>query len=143
MARLTVEDCEHIIPNRFELVITAASRSRDIQNGAPISVERDSDKVSVIALREIAAQSIDFDRIDEILIRQFQNPGNLSEYDDRDQDAIEPEEQSTVEQVLETSESFEAIEQEALAADLELDGTGMGEGTDDLGDSGMAEETEI
>lgn len=84
MARLTVEDCEPFVPNRFELVIMAATRSRDILDGAPISVDRDGDKVSVVSLREIAAQSITLDSIEEQAIRQFQNPRNLSEVDQPD-----------------------------------------------------------
>ena len=81
MARLTVEDCEPFVPNRFELVVMAATRSRDILDGAPISVDRDGDKVSVVSLREIAAQSISLDAIEEQAIRQFQSQRNLSEID--------------------------------------------------------------
>ena len=54
MARVTVEDCVLKVPNRFELVLLAAQRSRDIAAGAPISLDRDNDKNPVVALREIA-----------------------------------------------------------------------------------------
>ncbi len=59
MARVTVEDCVQRVPNRFELVMLAAQRARDISSGMPISVERDNDKNPVIALREIAEEKLD------------------------------------------------------------------------------------
>ena len=51
MARVTVEDCVLKVPNRFELVMMASQRSRDIASGADISIERDNDKNPVVALR--------------------------------------------------------------------------------------------
>jgi DNA-directed RNA polymerase subunit omega len=59
MARVTVEDCIEIVPNRFELVALASQRTKDIGAGAQITVDRDNDKNPVIALREIANNSID------------------------------------------------------------------------------------
>ena len=58
MARVTVEDCIEKINNRFELIIVASQRARELSNGAPIEVERDNDKNTVIALREIAEENI-------------------------------------------------------------------------------------
>ncbi len=58
MARVTVEDCVLKVPNRFDLVMVAAQRSRDILAGAPLTLERDNDKNPVIALREIAEESV-------------------------------------------------------------------------------------
>jgi DNA-directed RNA polymerase subunit omega len=63
MARVTVEDCVQRIPNRFELVLLAAQRARDIRSGAPLTVERDNDKNAVIALREIADETIDLETL--------------------------------------------------------------------------------
>ncbi len=63
MARVTVEDCVDKIPNRFELVLLAARRARNIHSGAPLTVERDNDKNPVIALREIADETIDLDAL--------------------------------------------------------------------------------
>ena len=57
MARVTVEDCVDKVPNRFDLVMLAAHRAREISAGAPITVERDNDKNPVVALREIADES--------------------------------------------------------------------------------------
>ncbi len=61
MARVTVEDCVQVIPNRYELVLVAAQRARDIAAGAPITIDRDNDKNPVVALREVAGQTIDMD----------------------------------------------------------------------------------
>ena len=58
MARVTVEDCIDKIPNRYELLMVAAQRAKDIAAGAPLTVDRDNDKNSVVALREIAAGAI-------------------------------------------------------------------------------------
>jgi DNA-directed RNA polymerase subunit omega len=63
MARVTVEDCINIIPNRYELVLLAAQRARDVGAGAAITVDRDNDKNTVVALREIAAESADLDQV--------------------------------------------------------------------------------
>jgi len=57
MARVTVEDCVDKVPNRFELVMLAAHRAREIQSGSPITVDRDNDKNPVVALREIADET--------------------------------------------------------------------------------------
>ena len=63
MARVTVEDCVGMVPNRFELVLLAAQRARDIRSGAELTVERDNDKNAVIALREIAEEAIDLETL--------------------------------------------------------------------------------
>jgi DNA-directed RNA polymerase subunit omega len=61
MARVTVEDCLQNVKNRFELVIVAAKRARQLMRGKPAKVEIDNDKATVVALREIAAGFTDFD----------------------------------------------------------------------------------
>jgi len=66
MARITVEDCLEKVDNRFELVLTGARRARQIANGADPMVDRENDKPTVIALREIAVGEISRDRLDEI-----------------------------------------------------------------------------
>jgi len=63
MARITVEDCLNKIDNRFEMVLTATKRARQIANGADPLVEEQNDKPTVIALREIAAGLVDHDRV--------------------------------------------------------------------------------
>ncbi len=79
MARVTVEDCVERIPNRFELVMMAAQRSREISAGAQITLERDNDKNPVVALREIADKTIPIDKLKDDLIRGLQKVPELDE----------------------------------------------------------------
>jgi DNA-directed RNA polymerase subunit omega len=72
MARVTVEDCVLKIPNRFELVMLASQRAREISSGAQEAVTRDNDKNPVIALREIAEEKVPFDDIREALVSGLQ-----------------------------------------------------------------------
>lgn len=72
MARITVEDCIEKVTNRFELVMVAAQRARKIGSGAPLTVDRDNDKNPVIALREIAVESVAVDDLKEELVRSHQ-----------------------------------------------------------------------
>ena len=66
MARITVEDCLEVVDNRFELVLMATKRARQLAKGAEPAVNPDNDKPSVLALREIAGRRIDQATIDEI-----------------------------------------------------------------------------
>ena len=79
MARVTVEDCIVQVPNRFELVMFAAQRARDISAGAQITLDRDRDKNPVVALREIADDVIDADALKESLIGTLQRVDERSE----------------------------------------------------------------
>ena len=88
MARVTVEDCIEKIPNRFDLVMVAARRSRDVSSGAEINIERDNDKNPVVALREIAEEMIPVDEISESLIHSLQLHVEIDEPGE-DSDAIE------------------------------------------------------
>ncbi|HVO17221.1 MAG TPA: DNA-directed RNA polymerase subunit omega [Alphaproteobacteria bacterium] len=72
MARVTVEDCVQKVPNRFELVMLASQRAREISAGAKETVERDNDKNPVIALREIADETVELDNLRESLVRSLQ-----------------------------------------------------------------------
>lgn len=72
MARVTVEDCILKVPNRFELVLLAGQRAKDISAGAPLTVEQDRDKNSVIALREIADETIDISALENTLVSGMQ-----------------------------------------------------------------------
>ena len=72
MARVTVEDCIKKIPNRFDLVVAAAQRSREISNGVAIEIDRDNDKNPVVSLREIASEAIDAESLQERFIRSMQ-----------------------------------------------------------------------
>ena len=72
MARVTVEDCVVKVPNRFELVLLAAQRAREITSGAPLSVDRDDDKNPVVALREIADETVELDHLKDSVVRGMQ-----------------------------------------------------------------------
>ena len=72
MARVTVEDCIKKIPNRFDLVVAAAQRSREISNGMQIEVERDNDKNPVVSLREIASDVVDHETLEDRFIKSMQ-----------------------------------------------------------------------
>lgn len=72
MARVTVEDCVLKIPNRFELVMLAAQRARNISRGEQLTVDRDNDKNPVVALREIADETIDLEAVKGDLIKSLQ-----------------------------------------------------------------------
>jgi DNA-directed RNA polymerase subunit omega len=90
MARVTVEDCVIKVPNRFDLVLLAAQRAREIASGAPLTVERDDDKNPVIALREVAEETIALDQLRDSLVRGMQKHVEMDE----------PEETPDLEQTL-------------------------------------------
>jgi DNA-directed RNA polymerase subunit omega len=79
MARVTVEDCVLKVPNRFELVLLAAQRARDVTAGAQITLERDNDKNPVVALREIADETISLDGLQNALIKGMQKHVEIDE----------------------------------------------------------------
>jgi DNA-directed RNA polymerase subunit omega len=79
MARVTVEDCVDKVPNRFELVMLAAHRAREIAAGAPITIDRDNDKNPVVSLREIADETQGADDLRERLIESNQNQIEVDE----------------------------------------------------------------
>ena len=93
MARVTVEDCVLKVPNRFELVMLAAQRARDIQAGSPLAVERDNDKNPVVALREIADDETEREQLWDSLVVGQQKQVELDEpEEDRPEfDALEGE----------------------------------------------------
>ncbi len=72
MARVTVEDCIEKIPNRFDLVLAAAQRARQISGGAELTLDRDRDKNPVVALREIADETIQPDELADAIITSLQ-----------------------------------------------------------------------
>ena len=79
MARVTVEDCVVKVPNRFELVLLAAQRAREITSGAPLSLDRDDDKNPVVALREIADETVGLDHLKDSLVRGMQKHIEMDE----------------------------------------------------------------
>ena len=79
MARVTVEDCVDKVPNRFDLVMLAAHRSREIASGSTITIDRDNDKNPVVALREIADQTLSPGDLEEDLIHSLQKHVEVDE----------------------------------------------------------------
>ena len=85
MARVTVEDCVDKVPNRFDLVMLAAHRAREITAGAPLTVDRDNDKNPVVSLREIAEETQNADELRERMIESNQTQ---IEVDEPEEDAM-------------------------------------------------------
>ena len=79
MARVTVEDCIERVPNRFELVLLAGQRSRNISAGGELTVERDNDKNAVVALREIAEETVKLDELRYSLVKGLQKVAEIDE----------------------------------------------------------------
>ena len=121
MARVTVEDCIEKIPNRFELVMLAAQRARKIGSGAALTIERDNDKNPVVALREIADETVGIDDLGEELIKNHQR---VIEMDD-DEDVIE---------MMEGEEEWNALVAESAGPPI-----GVDEDDDDDFDSALGD----
>lgn len=86
MARVTVEDCVDKIPNRFDLVLFSAQRARQISSGAELTIDRDRDKNPVVALREIAEQTVTPATLEEALVSANQRV--IAQDDDDAPDAV-------------------------------------------------------
>jgi DNA-directed RNA polymerase subunit omega len=127
MARVTVEDCIDKVDNRFDLVLLASHRARMISSGAQMTIDRDNDKNPVVALREIADETIDLDGLRNNLVVGLQ----------RQVEKDEPEEEGGfgAETADLLGEMIQAQEKDAAEAGLSIDG----EFTDEPG----AEEEEI
>ena len=82
MARVTVEDCVDKVPNRFELVMLAAHRAREIQAGSAVTVDRDNDKNPVVSLREIADETQGADHLRERMNESYQTQIEVDEPED-------------------------------------------------------------
>ncbi len=119
MARVTVEDCILKIPNRFELVLLAAQRARDVASGAPITLERDNDKNPVVALREIADETIGLEQVKNSLIKGMQKHVEIDEPEEDKELDVETQATWPVDQPPAEGEEIaeEAAEDEELAED--------------------------
>jgi DNA-directed RNA polymerase subunit omega len=122
MARVTVEDCVLKVPNRFELVLVASQRAREITAGAQLTVERDNDKNPVVALREIADDTVPVDKLQDSLIRGMQKHVEIDEPEETIE--LEPSLFGVAEEALgvpgDDIEEIdgEAAEEEELAEDM-------------------------
>ena len=90
MARVTVEDCVPKVPNRFELVLLAAQRAREITAGGPLTLDRDDDKNPVVALREIAEETIALDHLRGSVVRGMQKHVEIDEPEEAPELEFEP-----------------------------------------------------
>ena len=106
MARVTVEDCILKVPNRFELILAASQRAREIGSGAAIMVERDNDKNPVVSLREIADTDISISSLTESLIKNHQK---VIEVEEDEEEIID---------VMEGENEWAAVASEAAEADV-------------------------
>jgi DNA-directed RNA polymerase subunit omega len=116
MARVTVEDCIDKVDNRFELVLLASHRARTISSGAPLTVDRDKDKNPVVALREIAEETITPADLKEDLIHSLQK---FVEVDEPEQDAVPMIETSTSGKGDDSEVQFDRMSEEDLLRGLE------------------------
>ena len=130
MARVTVEDCVLKIPNRFELVMMAAQRARDVATGATLSIDRDNDKNPVVALREIADETIGLDELRNALIKGHQK---VVEPDEPEDDIVElmAGEQAWAQQMT-IGEDDMGSEGDELGADIDADAEGDGDDEEDV-----------
>jgi DNA-directed RNA polymerase subunit omega len=147
MARVTVEDCVLQVPNRFELVLLAAQRARDIASGAQLTLDRDNDKNPVVALREIADVSVPLDGLQNAVVRGMQK---VVEHDEPEEEIdgaeqIWPSELAGAAVGGDTGGDERAVEEEVeedmlSVADEDLDGL-LSEGTGDpIADAGADDE---
>jgi DNA-directed RNA polymerase subunit omega len=88
MARVTVEDCVLKIPNRFQLVMMAAQRSRELSVGGELTVDRDNDKNPVVALREIADETVPLDELENAVIEGMQRNIDVDEIVEEEDDEM-------------------------------------------------------
>jgi len=122
MARVTVEDCVLKIPNRFDLVLLSAQRAREIGSGGALTIDRDNDKNPVVALREIADETVDLDDLNEKMIRGHQKVIEVEEDEEDVIDLMEGEmEVIADEEGLEDGGMHTETAEDAAALDATLD----------------------
>jgi DNA-directed RNA polymerase subunit omega len=138
MARVTVEDCVLKVPNRFELVMMASRRAREIGSGAPLTVERDNDKFPVVALREIADETVDLNALRDSLIRGHQRVQPSEDLDEEIVELMEGEQgwtaaaSAAVAQSEDTAADGEDDDAEEDGEEADLEDGGAGDDDDDL-----------
>lgn len=121
MARVTVEDCVLQVPNRFELVLLAAQRSRDIAAGAPLAVDRDNDKNPVVSLREIAEVKVDFEVLNNAIVKGLQKTVEMDEPEEEIVEFLASEADMLRESVIGNEANDEALS--VMNDDEESEGT--------------------
>lgn len=146
MARVTVEDCVEKIPNRYELLMVAAQRAKDISTGSPLLVDRDNDKNSVVALREIAENKVSIEHLQKSLVMNLQKFVEVEEPEEEELEIIAAEKElseldaqfdSSMLLDSDISESMQITDDESFdMEETDLDD----ESFDDAFDDGMSED---
>jgi len=128
MARVTVEDCVQKVPNRFELVLLASQRARNLSRGEELTVDRDNDKNPVVALREIAEETIELGRIEQDLIRALSRAPEPEPADEEvldliptDQNICGLQDVSADEETATLEEEIETLSPEDMEAAIEAE----------------------
>lgn len=121
MARVTVEDCVEVVPNRFDLVVVAAQRAKQIASGAPLTLDRDNDKDAVVSLREIADKTVDTDTLREETIVSYTTRQMSEAYET---ETVSDEDGSDNVDVIsaEVDEAFSDVAQSQDAQEEEIEG---------------------
>lgn len=155
MARVTVEDCVDKIPNRYELLMVATQRAKDLAAGAPLTVARDNDKNSVVALREIADETVSIEELQKSLVMGLQKYVEVEEPEEEEMEILAAEKEladldeqfsdvlldSEISEAMQVhSDDDDVLDLDAADGDADLsldDEDGLGDGFDlgdDLGD---------
>ena len=109
MARVTVEDCIRQVPSRFELILMAATRSRQISSGQPLLIERDKDRDPIVALREIADGKITAEEMNEKIITDLSRPTGMDETSIEERKLLQPDaSEMSEEEMLQSLTALEA-----------------------------------
>ena len=133
MARVTVEDCIDKIPNRYELLMVAAQRAKDISSGSPLTVDRDNDKNSVVALREIAEETVSIEELQRSLVMGLQKYVEVEEPEEEELEIMAAERE-----LADLDEQFSG-----LLPQMEIDETMQIHGVDDDMDMDLDAEGDV
>lgn len=131
MARVTVEDCVLKVPNRFELVLVAAQRARDVSSGSKLTVERDNDKNPVVALREIAEDTVPLDVLRNSLVTGLQKHVEVDEPEEDEMESFMPDRDMAFENIASEEEALEdglSVSDEGVDFDAEGFGGDVADG---------------
>jgi len=145
MARVTVEDCVDKIPNRYELLMVAAQRAKDIAAGAPLMVERDNDKNPVVALREIAEDKVNIHDLQRSLVVGLQKFVEVEEPEEEELEIIAAERELSkmddqFDNLLLDSEASDSMQIQDEETDLDLDSESDIDLDSDLDDADLDED---
>lgn len=138
MARVTVEDCIEVINNRFELVLMAAQRARDISAGQVPLVSRDNDKNPVIALREIAEQRVDMNELKRHIVRGVNRYSDKTEEDEL-LSALQAQETLPGLPGVEASENLSGFE----ISEIDFESTEAAVSDEDISDDELAADADL